>query len=35
MRFKVGEVPEEIAEDFALEVPQVEDAIRYELPNAA
>ena len=34
-RYKVGETPEEIAGDFAIKIPQVEDAIRYELPNAA
>ena len=34
-RYKVGETPEEIANDFAVGVPQVADALRYELPNAA
>jgi uncharacterized protein (DUF433 family) len=34
-RYKVGETPEEIANDFAVKVPQVKDALRYELPNAA
>ena len=34
-RYKVGETLEEIAADFAVEVPQIKDALQYELPNAA
>jgi uncharacterized protein (DUF433 family) len=34
-RHNVGETNEEIAEDFGLRVPEVEDALRYELDEAA
>lgn len=34
-RSRAGDPPEEIAYDFGVEVPQVEAALRYELPDAA
>lgn len=34
-RYNVGETNEEIAEDFGLRVPEVEDALKYELNEAA
>jgi uncharacterized protein (DUF433 family) len=34
-RYNVGETNEEIAEDFGLRVPEVEDALEYELNEAA